>query len=146
MDYPLSVFVRLILSMYQLTHVSQQVYGFYGIIKTMSVIDDYLATLSEEDQAVLLPMYRRIRELVPDVEEATYYAMPAFKYQGKGLVAVLANKQFYSLYPFGAVERLGLDLADFECTTGSVHFTADKPISDELLSAIIRVRLAQIKK
>jgi len=110
----------------------------------MSVIDDYVDTLRGPERVVLQRMYVLVRQLVPDATEELSYAMPAFKYKGKGLVAIMANKNFLSLYPFGAVDNLGLDLSAFETTSGSIHFTLEHPISDELLRQIINARLGQI--
>ncbi len=110
----------------------------------MTVVDDYISTLDGAERETVASMYALVRQLVPDVTEELSYAMPAFKYQGKGLVAIIVNKQFMSLYPFGAVERLGVDLSGFECTSGSIHFTAENPISDELLQRIIVARVKQI--
>jgi uncharacterized protein YdhG (YjbR/CyaY superfamily) len=112
----------------------------------MSVIDDYLASLNGPERSVIEHMYDIVRQLVPDATEELSYAMPAFKYKGKGVIAIMANKNFMSLYPFGSVEKLGLDLSDYEQTNGSVHFTADKPIPDELLSQIVQTRMRQIEK
>lgn len=112
----------------------------------MSVIDNYLASLTGSEKDVIGHMYSLVRQMVPDATEETSYNMPAFKYKGKGLVAIMANKNFLSLYPFGSIERLGLDLSAFEQTTGSIHFSADKPISDELLNDIIQARMRQIER
>ena len=110
----------------------------------MSVIDGYLATLSETERATIEHMYGIVRQMVPTATEELSYAMPAFKYKGKGLVAIMANKEFLSLYPFGAVARLGVDLSAYECTSGSIHFSLDKPIPDDLLRHIIAARMRQI--
>jgi|GEM_PF-1287713 len=112
--------------------------------KGMSVVDDYLATLHGAEKDMIGHLYAIVREVVPDATEELSYAMPAFKYRGKGLVAIMANKQFLSLYPFGAVENLGLDLSGFETTSGSIHFSAEHPISDDTLRSIVKARLQQI--
>jgi uncharacterized protein YdhG (YjbR/CyaY superfamily) len=91
-------------------------------------------------------MYGIVRQMVPGATEELSYAMPAFKYKGKGLVAIMANKKFLSLYPFSAVDKLGVDLSAFERTSGSIHFSLDKPIADDLLCKIITARLRQIDK
>ena len=111
----------------------------------MSVIDDYLASLSGADKVTINHMYDVVRRQVPDTTEGLSYSMPALKYKGKPLVAIMANNKFLSLYPFGSIKRLGVDLLAFEQTSGSVHFTSDKPISDELLQAIIEARKRQIE-
>lgn len=106
----------------------------------MTVIDDYLHTLEDSNQMLVGHMYTLVRKSVPDATEELSYAMPAFKWRGKGLLAVMVNKDFLSLYPFCAVERLGLDLSGYECTSGSMHFTLDHPIPDKLLQQIIAAR------
>jgi uncharacterized protein YdhG (YjbR/CyaY superfamily) len=113
----------------------------------MSVIDTYLTTLPKPERALIEHMYSVVRELVPDDRtEELSYAMPTCKYKGKGLVAIIANKHFLSLYPFGSIEKLGIDLSAYEQTPGSIHFTLDNPISDELLTAIITARKQQIEE
>ena len=110
----------------------------------MTVVDEYLASLNGPEKETIQHMYGVIRQAIPNVTEELSYRMPAFKYKGKAVVAVMANKHFLSLYPFGAVEKLDLDLSGFECTSGSIHFSADKPISDDLLRQIVTARLRQI--
>jgi len=110
----------------------------------MSVVDDYLETLSGPDKQTVAHMYDVVRQMVPSATEELSYAMPAFKYKGRGLVAIMVNKDFLSLYPFGAIEKLGLDLSAYEGTTGSIHFRVNKPVSDELLKQIIAARVRQI--
>lgn len=110
----------------------------------MSVIDNYLARLSGPEKTLIEHMYGIVRQMAPDATEELSYAMPAFKHKGKGLVAIMANKNFLSLYPFGAVDKLGIDLSAYECTTGSIHFSVDKPIPDDVLRRIVAARLQQI--
>jgi uncharacterized protein YdhG (YjbR/CyaY superfamily) len=110
----------------------------------MTVIDDYLARLEGADKQIIGDMYAIVREMVPDASEELSYAMPAFKYKGKSVVAIMANKEFLSLYPFGNVENLGLNLEEFERTSGSIHFSAEHPIPDSLLREIVEARLHQI--
>ena len=112
----------------------------------MSVIDDYLAGLSDDKRAIIKHMYDVVRQLVPGTTEGLSYSMPALKYKDKALVAIVANKNFLSLYPFGSIERLGVDASAFEQTSGSIHFTPDKPIPDELLTAIVEARKQQIER
>jgi uncharacterized protein YdhG (YjbR/CyaY superfamily) len=110
----------------------------------MTVLDDYLARLEGADKQIIGDMYAIVREMVPDASEELSYAMPAFKYKGKSVVAIMANKEFLSLYPFGNVENLGLNLEEFERTSGSIHFSAEHPIPDSLLREIVEARLHQI--
>jgi uncharacterized protein YdhG (YjbR/CyaY superfamily) len=112
----------------------------------MTVIDDYLQTLDTPTRGVVAHMYDIARELTPQTTEELSYGMPSLRYKGKSLVSIMANKNFLSLYPFGAVERLGLDFSAFETTTGSIHFSLDHPISDDLLRQIVTARMLQIEQ
>jgi len=110
----------------------------------MSVIDDYLKSLAEPERQIIAHMYDVARKLAPETTAELSYNMPALKYRGKGLVAIMSNKHFLSLYPFIAVDKLGVELSEFEGTTGSIHFTLENPISDDLLRSIITSRMQQI--
>jgi len=83
---------------------------------------------------------------VPEAEEGTSYAMAALLYRGKGLIAAVRANKFLSLYPFsGSVVAANLDaLADFETTSGSIHFSAEHQLPDAALRRIIRSRQAEI--
>jgi uncharacterized protein YdhG (YjbR/CyaY superfamily) len=111
----------------------------------MTVIDDYLLTLTGKERQIITHMCAVVRETTPDATEEMSYAMPAFKYKGKGLISIISNKKFMSIYPFETVATLGLDLSAYECTSGSIHFASDKPVSDELLKDIVNARKRQIE-
>jgi len=106
----------------------------------MTVVDEYLASLQDPEKSVIAHLVALVRRLVPHTTEELSYAMPAFKYKGKGLVAIIANKDFLSVYPFCSIDRLGLDLSAFEQTKGSIHFTIGRPVSDGLLTQIVEAR------
>ena len=110
----------------------------------MPVVDEYVACLTGKEREIIAHLYALVLREVPDAAQEVCYAMPAYKYKGKGLVAIMANKDFLSLYPFCAVDRLGLDLSAFECTSGSIHFTAAKPLPDDLMHRIVAARKAMI--
>ncbi len=110
----------------------------------MTVIDEYLETLTGQEKQILAHMYKVVRATIPDATEELSYNMPSFKWQGKGVIAIMSNKKFLSIYPFCNVERLGLDLSAYEGTKGSIHFSVEHPVPDELLTIIIAARQQQI--
>lgn len=110
----------------------------------MSVVDTYLDSLTGPEHDVLSHMYGVVRQAIPDATEELSYNMPTFKWQGKGVVSILSNKDFLSLYPFCNHDTLGIDLSMFETTKGSIHFTLEHPLSDEMLRKIIAARMAMI--
>ncbi|MCL2612376.1 MAG: DUF1801 domain-containing protein [Nocardioidaceae bacterium] len=113
----------------------------------MGDVADFLATLDGSDLVALEHVYAVAREVVPAAEEGTSYAMPSLLHHGKGLVSVARAKRFLSLYPFSGrvVAELRDELAGFETTKGSIHFSAARPIPDDVLRRIIETRRDEIE-
>ncbi|HEY3413843.1 MAG TPA: DUF1801 domain-containing protein [Armatimonadota bacterium] len=112
----------------------------------MSIIDDYLATVPPAEKAEFQRIRGIVKRLVPSVEEGVSYGMPAYLYNGKPVLSAIANKRFLSIYPFSGkvIDRLKEKLTGFECTSGSVHFTVERPVPEALLEEIIACRLQEI--
>lgn len=110
---------------------------------TMNAIDSYLAGIPQEKRAVLEALRERIKSIVPDAEETTSYGIPAFRVEGKVVIGFKANKSDYSIYPFsgGAAEQFPEELTGRTVTSGSIHFTPENPIPDDLLRRIIEWRV-----
>lgn len=112
----------------------------------MGEVSDYLETVDGVDRAALERVYAIAREVVPEAEEGTSYAMPALVYRGKGLVSTLRTRKFLSLYPYSGavVEALATELGEFDTTKGSIHYDAGHQLDDALLRRIIEMRQAEI--
>lgn len=112
----------------------------------MGVVESYLSSVDGADGAALRRVYAVAREVVPEAEEGLSYAMAALVHRQKGLVAAVKAKRFLSLYPYSGQVIAGLqaDLAEFETTPGSIHFSADHPLPDDLVRRIVRARRAEI--
>jgi uncharacterized protein YdhG (YjbR/CyaY superfamily) len=106
-------------------------------------IDAYLVEVPAEKRAVLEVLRERIRAIVPDAEEVTSCGIPAFRVEGKVVIGFKANKSDYSIYPFsgGAAERFPEELQGRTVTSGSIHFTPEDPVLDDLLRRIIEWRI-----
>jgi len=113
-----------------------------------TTVDDYLAVVPEPARTTLEKMRATIRAAAPDATEAISYGMPAFKYQGRGLVAIAAFKKHCSLFPMsGAViEKFKDELEGFHTSKGTLQFPADKPLSATLVKKIIKARMAEIEQ
>ena len=112
----------------------------------MGEVGTYLSTVDGADRDALQRVYAIARDVVPEAEEGTRYAMPALLYRDKGLIATVRAKKFLSLYPYsGAVIASVLEaLSDFETTTGSVHYSADHQLPDAIVQRIVEARRAEI--
>lgn len=111
-----------------------------------SVIEGYLGSIDEGRAAVMRPYFERARELVEGLEEGRSYAMPALKYRGKALITLQATKSGYSAYPFSGVAVSAVKAAhpELETTTGSVHFTAHRPLPMAVFDELVLARRDQI--
>ncbi|MGZ3641143.1 MAG: iron chaperone [Candidatus Limnocylindrales bacterium] len=109
-------------------------------------IEATLAALPADQRAALEALRRTIAAAAPDAEEAISYSMPAFRYHGRSLVAYAAFKAHCSLFPMSAalIEAHREAFAGFATAKGTLRFTPEHPLPDELVRLIVRERMAQI--
>jgi uncharacterized protein YdhG (YjbR/CyaY superfamily) len=109
-------------------------------------IDAYLAALPEEKRAALQALRTTIAAAAPDAVEAISYGMPAFRYRGRPLVSYHAAKGHCSFFPMGSalIDAHRTELAGFDLAKGTIRFTPERPIPTDLLTTLVRARLAQI--
>jgi len=111
----------------------------------MSTVDEYLKNVA----APQLAEYERIRKIVkqvaPEAEEAISYGMPAFKYQGNGVLYFGVFKDHMSIFP-GAPVELKDKLEGYKLSKGTIQFTLDKPLPEALIKEILQNRLAAISE
>ena len=111
----------------------------------MSVIDDYFENIPGPERAELERIRQIVHSGVPDAEEVISYGMPAFKYHGKYLVGFNVFKGHLSLFPTaGPIEKLKDELADYKLARGTIQFTLDKPLSEDLVRKIVMIRAGDI--
>ena len=105
-------------------------------------IDTYLAMQSEPVRNALEHLRKVIKSVAPDAEEVISYGMPAFK-QYRVLVGFAAFKDHCSFFPWGAetIERFKEELAGFSLSKGTIRFTTDKPLPDELVKKIVQAKM-----
>jgi uncharacterized protein YdhG (YjbR/CyaY superfamily) len=110
-------------------------------------VDAYLADLPQGQRDALQRLRERIRRVVPEAEETISYDMPAFKHRGTFFVSYAGWKRHCSLYPMTASFRAAhaAELEGFGGTKGSVHFTPERQLSDDVIDELIRARLADVE-
>jgi uncharacterized protein YdhG (YjbR/CyaY superfamily) len=111
-----------------------------------TTFDECLAAFGPEQRAALEKLRRVIRVAVPDAVECVSYGLPAFKLDGRGLVALGGWKEHCSLYPMSGqvLAELAGDLAKYECEKGTIRFRPSKPLPAALVKKILKVRTAEI--
>jgi uncharacterized protein YdhG (YjbR/CyaY superfamily) len=112
----------------------------------MSDVDDYFAGLGEPGRAAFEHVRRLAMELAPDAEDATSYGMAALRHRGKPLLGFREAKGHLSVFPFSphAVDAVRDRLAGFDVSKGTIRFTAERPLSDDVVRDLVRHRMAEI--
>jgi uncharacterized protein YdhG (YjbR/CyaY superfamily) len=105
-------------------------------------VNQYLQNLPEDQKEALEKLRQTIKTLVPDVQEYLSYKMPAYYYQGM-LCGFAAFKKHCSYFPWDSktVEQFKDELKDFKTSAGTIQFTPEKPIPDDLLQKILLARV-----
>lgn len=111
----------------------------------MSVVDDLLAKVDESQRAELEKIRGIIKNVVPEAEEVMTYGMPGFKYKKKYLISFAAFKNHMSLFP-GAetLAELKSELGDHAASKGTIQFTLQNPLTNELIEKVAAHRKAAI--
>lgn len=113
----------------------------------MSQIDDYLNSLSTEQQHILQHIRQLVHKQVPETQELISYGIPTFKYNGKLLFHFAGFKNHMSIFPGAlAVQMLGEELKEYKVSKGTIQFTATNKPSDAFIKKLIDLRLKDITK
>ena len=107
-------------------------------------IDTYLADIDDDKRIALEKLRRDVRAAARGAEECISYGIPAFKLEGRLLVAFGAAAKHCSFYP-GAypIEACKGDLKPYSLSKGTIRFPADKPLPATLVRKLVRARLAE---
>jgi uncharacterized protein YdhG (YjbR/CyaY superfamily) len=106
-------------------------------------IDEYIATFPEEIQKILEELRATIRASAPDAEEKISYQMPTFALKGN-LVHFAAWKNHIGFYPTSSgTQAFKNELSIYEGAKGSIKFPIEKPLPLELISKIVKFRVAE---
>jgi len=88
-----------------------------------------------------------IKESAPDASEKISWEMPTFVLHGN-LVHFAACKNHIGFYPTpSGIDAFEQELVEYKTSKGSIHFPIEKPLPYELISKIVKFRVAEnIKK
>jgi uncharacterized protein YdhG (YjbR/CyaY superfamily) len=109
-------------------------------------IDATLADLPADQRAALQALRQAIAAAAPEAQETISYGMPAFRYHGRALVSYSAFKAHCSFFPMSAalIESHRHELTGFATAKGTLRFTPEHPLPNDLVERIVRERMAQI--
>ncbi|WP_414470174.1 iron chaperone [Methanobacterium sp. ACI-7] len=112
--------------------------------KKPETVDDYLASVSKKDREVLENLRNTIKSAAPQSEEVISYGIPTYKYKGP-LVHFAAFKNYLSFYGINKslLDTFKDELKDYKISGTTVHFTAEKPLSEEFVRKIVKKRIEE---
>lgn len=101
--------------------------------------------MSDED--VVVEHVRAVaREAVPEAVDGLGYGMPALRYRDRPLLSVMPARRHIGLYPFSpaVVEAVADQLGGYSFAKGTIRFSADHPLPDDLIRRIVLLRRDEI--
>jgi uncharacterized protein YdhG (YjbR/CyaY superfamily) len=108
-----------------------------------TTIDEYLAPLSVENRTALQNLREAIRAAVPKAEECISYGVPAFRLNGKFLVAFGAAASHCAFYPGAAITGFEEELKGYSTSKGTIRFGPDKPLPKALVRKIVKAQIVR---
>jgi uncharacterized protein YdhG (YjbR/CyaY superfamily) len=107
--------------------------------------EEYLAALSDDKRAALEKLRKTIHEAAPGAEECISYQLPAFRLDGRMLVAFGATAKHCAFYLMSSstVEAHKEELKDYDTSKGTIRFQADEPLPTALVRKLVMARIAE---
>ena len=108
-------------------------------------IDEYLAALSDDRRAVLEKLRKAIKAAAPKAEECISYQLPAFRLNGRMLVAFGASAKHCDFYPMSSstVQAHQDALNGYDTSKGTIRFQPDHPLLTALVRKLVKARIAE---
>src|SRR4026207_1739249 len=117
--------------------------GSKGITTKPKTHEDYLACVSSDKRAALEKLRSAIKAAAPNAEECISYGVPAFRLNGKLLVAYGAAANHCAFYPGSVVQDLKDELKDYDTSKGTIRFPASGFLPSALVRKLIKLRIAK---
>jgi len=106
-------------------------------------IDEYIKGFPKEIQQLLEQVRQTIKKAAPLANEAISYGMPAFKLNGM-LLWFAAHSKHIGFYPKASgIEKFKKELSIYKGAKGSVQFPLDKSLPLDLITKIVKFRVAE---
>ena len=98
------------------------------------------------DQDVVEHVRAVAKAAVPEAVDGLGYGMPALRYRDRPLLSVMPAKHHIGLYPFspGVVAAVAGELDGYSFAKGTIRFSAEHPLPDELVTRIVLLRRDEI--
>jgi uncharacterized protein YdhG (YjbR/CyaY superfamily) len=111
--------------------------------KTPKTHAEYLAAVSADKRATLQKLRKAIKAAVPKAEECISYQIPAFRLNGRFLVAYGVGANHCAFYPGSTLHALKVELKNYDTSKGTIRFPPNKPLPTALVRKLVRLRIGQ---
>lgn len=106
-------------------------------------IDAFLAALPPGQQSALQRLREAILAAAPGAEECISYGVPAFRLNGRFLLAFGATAKHCAFYPGAVVDAFREELKPWSTSKGTIRFQPDQPLPKALIRKLVRAQIAR---
>ncbi|WP_318208529.1 MULTISPECIES: iron chaperone [unclassified Streptomyces] len=112
----------------------------------MTEVEDYFAGLDAASREAFEHVRAIALRIAPEAEDGRSYGMAALRFGGKPLIGFRAAKEHLSVFPFSpqAVDAVRERLTGYELSKGTVRFTPDHLLPDDVIADLVRHRMNEI--
>lgn len=112
-------------------------------MQNFNTIDEYIASFPPATQALLAQVREVVKQAAPQATEKISYQMPTFYLNGN-LVHFAAYKNHIGFYPTpNGIAEFEPELSVYKRAKGSAQFPIHQPLPLDLISRIVKYRVAQ---
>ena len=110
-------------------------------------VDDFLATLAPGPRVAFERVRRLAESVVPDAEQGVSYGLAALKHRGRPLLGLAETTTHLSIFPFSpeVVDQVRERLDGYSVSKGTIRFTEDHPLPDDVVLDVVGLRRDQIE-
>jgi uncharacterized protein YdhG (YjbR/CyaY superfamily) len=111
-------------------------------------VPDYIATAPKDQRAALTKLRQTIKAAAPTANEVVSYGMAGFKQDGKRVAYFAYWKAHIALYGtgYGFIKAHAAELKPYLRSKETLQFSSDKPLPYDLVTRIVKARIAEIEK
>lgn len=114
---------------------------------TSAEVTQYIESQPEPKRSTLQAMREMIHEIQPGLEEVFAWRSPMFKLNGKYVAGLCAHKNHLTYSPQSpeVMESHTVALKDHVVSKGSFQFATDEVLDRDLVTSLLRARIAEIQ-
>ena len=109
-----------------------------------TTIDAYLDGVGPTQRAALERLRKAIRAAAPEAVECITYQLPAYRWNGKFVLAFGAAVNHCAFYPGASpIAAHRAALTDYDLSKGTIRFQPERPLPLALIRKLVKTRIAE---